>query len=153
MSPEVFFDMLFHTVSETEGGSLSYMVSKLQSDFGIRINKQSLNERFNEKSVFYVKEVLGEVLQEQFSNLYFPELLPNFSRILIKDSTKMLVPPSLESKYKAYGGDIHSRSKAGISIQYEYDLKSGGITDLTITSGDRNDRTDAGETAGTHDFA
>jgi len=49
----------------------------------------------------------------------------------------MLVPPSLESKYKACGGDIHSRSKAGISIQYEYDLKSGGITDLTITSGDR----------------
>ena len=146
MSPEVFFDMLFYTVSETEGGSLSNMVSKLQSDFGISINKQSLNERFNEKSVLYVKEVLGEVLREQFSNLYFPELLPDFSRILIKDSTKMLVPTSLESKYKACGGDSHSRSKAGISIQYEYDLKSGGIADLTITSGDRNDRTDAGET-------
>jgi len=139
--------MLFHTVSETESGSLSYMVSKLQSDFGISINKQSLNERFNAKSVFFVKEVLREVLREQFSNLYFPELLPNFSRILIKDSTKMLVPPGLESKYRACGGDVHSRSKAGISIQYEYDLKSGGITDLTITSGDRNDRTDAGETA------
>jgi hypothetical protein len=33
----------------------------------------------------------------------------------------------LESNYPGCGGDIHSRSKAGISIQYEYDLKSGEI--------------------------
>jgi len=76
--------------------------------------------------------------------------LPDFSRILIKDSTKFIVPSNLEEEYKSCGGDVRvdSRSKAGVSVQYEYDLKSGEITDLTITSGDRNDRTDAGETAG-----
>ena len=150
LRPEVFFDMMFYTVSHTEQGSLSYMVSLLKSDFGITIKKQSLDERFNEKCVNFVKSVLEEVLREQFSNLYSEELLPDFSRIRIKDSTKFIVPSNLEDEYKSCGGDVRvdSRSKAGVSVQYEYDLKSGEITDLTITSGDRNDRTDAGETAG-----
>ena len=57
-----------------------------------------------------------------------------------------MVPSTLEDNYKSAGGDVHSRSKASISIQYEYDLKSGGIPYLELTSGDRNDRRDAGET-------
>jgi len=144
----VFFDMLFYTVSQNEHESLSYMVSLLESDFGVSLSKQSLNERFNAKCEEYVKSVLREILGEQFSKLYCYNLLPCFSRILIKDSTKFMVPSCLESKYKSCGGDVHSRSKAGISIQYEYDLQSGAIMDLSITSGARNDRTDAGETSG-----
>jgi hypothetical protein len=147
MSPEVFFDMLFYTVSRTQQESLSYMASLLQSNFGIKISKQALDERFNEKREAYVKAVLSEVMCEHFANLYSDKLLPGFARILIKDSTKVMIPAGLESGYRICGGDAHSRSKAGISIQYEYDLKSGKIKDLNITSGDRNDRTDAGETA------
>jgi len=123
------------------------MVSLLKSDFGVIIKKQSLDERFNEKCVNFVKSVLKEVLREQFANLYSVKLLPDFSRIRIKDSTKFTVPSNLEEHYKNCGGDVHSRSKASISVQYEYDLKSGEITDLTITSAARNDRADAGETA------
>jgi transposase len=148
LKPEVFFDMLFYTVAHKEEESLSYMVSLLQSDYGVTLNKQSLNERFNEKSETYVKAVLCEVLRAQLSSLYSTELLPDFSRILIKDSTKFMVPSCLESEYKSSGGNAgHKRSNASISIQYEYDLKSGQPTDLTLNSGDRNDRTDAGETA------
>jgi len=123
------------------------MVSRLKSDFGVTVKKQSLDERFNEKSADFVKSVLKEVLREQFSNLYSAELLPDFSRIRIKDSTKFMVPANLEEHYKSCGGDTRSCSNASISVQYEYDLKSGEVTDLNITSGDRNDRTDAGETA------
>ena len=147
MSAEVFFDMLCYTVSHKERESLSYMVSLLESSFGVTITKQSLDERFNEKSEAYVKAVLCEVLREHFANLYSEELLPDFARILIKDSTKFMIPAGLESEYRSGGGDVHSRSEAGISIQYEYDLKSGEIPYLNLTSGNRNDRTDAGETA------
>ena len=147
LRPKIFFDMLLHTVSETESGSLSYMVSLLKSEFGIVVKKQSLNERFNEKCVVFVKAVLCEILGEQFTKLYSGKLLQGFSRIRIKDSTKFMVPSTLEANYKGCGGDVHSRSKAGISIQYEYDLQSGAVIDLNITSGDRNDRKDSGETA------
>ena len=146
MSPEVFFDMLLYTVSHTEQGSLSYMVSLLESDFGVEIKKQSLDERFNEKCEVFVKSVVGEVISERFANLYSGELLPGFSRIRIKDSTKFMVPSTLEDDYKMAGGDVHSRSKAGVSIQFEYDLQGGEIIHLDITSGDRNDLKDAGET-------
>jgi hypothetical protein len=145
LRPEIFLDMLLYTVSQKEQESLSYMVSLLQSDFGVTMNKQSLNERFNEKSEAYVKAVLSEVLSEEFAKQYSYKLLPDFSRILIKDSTKFIVPPALESEYESWGG-VNFRSKAGISIQYEYDLKSGKISDLAIYTGDRNDRADAGET-------
>jgi len=123
------------------------MVSLLESNYGVTICKQSLNERFNERSEIYVKAVLKELLGEEFSQLYRVELLPGFSRILIKDSTKFMTPSTLEEKYKSCGGDVHKRSNSSISVQYEYDLKSGKVTDLNITSGNRNDRTDAGATA------
>jgi hypothetical protein len=144
LSAEIFFDLLFYAVSRTEIGSLSFLVSHLKSSFGITISKQSLDERFHSGCVAFVKAVLSEVLKERFAGLYSGRLLPSFQRIRIKDSTKFMVPPELESHYKGGGGDSKSRSGAGVSIQYEYDLKSGEITDLNITPGNRNDREDAG---------
>ena len=148
MSPVLFFDLLLYTVSQTETVSLSYMASEMESKFGIDISKQALHERFNADCVSFLKAVLREVLSGQFANLYSREMLPDFTRIRIKDSTKFLVPRSLEGEYGSCGGDVHSRSKASISIQYEFDLKSGEVTDLSLTSGARNDRADAGETVG-----
>jgi hypothetical protein len=78
LSPEEFFDMLFYTAAHTEQGSLSYMAPCLESEFGICIAKQSLDERFNEACVTYVKAVLSEVLKEAFAKLYSSEVLPGF---------------------------------------------------------------------------
>lgn len=143
--------MLFYTVSQKEQESLSYMVSLLKSDFGVTVNKQSMNERFNENCETYVKAVLKEVWSEKLANIYDTSFLSGFSRILIKDSTKFMVPPSLEHRFRNSGGncggDRHSRSNAGVSIQYEYDLKSGKINDLNVTTAVRTDQKDAGETA------
>jgi len=111
------------------------------------MQRQSLDERFNAKCESFVKAVLSCVLEERLSEMYSEKFMPSFTRILIKDSTKFMTPRSLEDEYKSCGGDVNSRSKSSISIQYEYDLKSGRITDLNITSGNRNDRTDSGESA------
>jgi hypothetical protein len=50
-----YFDMLFYCVSRTENSSLSFMVSFLKSEFGVKITKQSLDERFGESCVSYSK--------------------------------------------------------------------------------------------------
>ena len=144
----MFFNLLFYTVSHNEQGSLSYMVSVMESDFGIQIKKQSLHERFTERSVNYVKTVLSEILSEYLFILYPKELvLPNFKSIRIKDSTKFKVPSTLSDKYKCCGVKEEDSSNGSISIQFEYDLRSGKVMDLNITSGTRNDRTDAEETS------
>jgi hypothetical protein len=145
LKAEVFFDLLFYTVSLEQGSSLSFMVSHLKSAYGVSMSKQSLNERFNSRCVEFIRAVLKEVLENRLSELYPGKLLPAFKRILIKDSTKFMAPPSMEGNYKACGGDAKSRSGAGVSIQYEFDLKSGGVTGLTLTPGIRNDRREAGE--------
>jgi len=144
LSPVLFFDLLFYTVSCTEQGSLSYMVSLLRSKFAVILTKQALDERFTARCVFFVKSVLSEVLSEHLSCLYSKCLLPDFKRIRIKDSTKFFTPSTLKENYKGCG---RGRSCSSISIQYEYDLKSGSVFDLNITSGNRNDRTDAEETS------
>ena len=143
MSAEIFFDLLFYTVSNTEQGSLSNMISYLKAEYGIQMKKQSLDERFTEESVSFVKAILSEIVNERFSDMYSKDLLPEFTRIRIKDSTKFFVPSNLSQNYKSCG---KGSTNASISIQYEYDLKSGSIIDLNITSGNRNDKTDASET-------
>lgn len=147
LSAEIFFDLLLYTVSDNEHKSLEQQAFLLQSNFGITIQKQSLHERFNSRCESFVKAVLASVLEEKFSEMYSEKFLPAFTRILIKDSTKFMTPRSLEDEYKSCGGSDNNRSKSSISIQYEYDLKSGRITDLNITSGNRNDRSDSQECA------
>jgi hypothetical protein len=131
LKPDVFFDLLFHAVSLTHQGSLSYMVSLLKSEFGVSMKKQSLDERFNEKSVFFVKSVLKEVLGDYLADLYGDDFLPDYGRVLIKDSTKFKAPSTLKENYKSCGNTL---SGSSISIQFEYDLKTGSVTALDITS-------------------
>jgi hypothetical protein len=145
LTPDVFFDLLFYAVSLSSNCSLEYLVSYLGSQYGIAFRKQSLDERFNEKTVHFVKSVLSRLIIEQFSPvLYSEEFLRDFNHIRIKDSTKFKAPSNLEAHYKGCGG---SGSTAGISIQYEFDLKTGKFLDLTLTEAIRNDQQDAKETA------
>jgi hypothetical protein len=147
LTPDIFFDLLFYSVSLSQNSSLEYLVSYLDKQYGIEMRKQSLDERFNERAVKFVKSVLSSLIREQFSNvLYCEAFLSNFNHVRTKDSTKFNVPSNLESHYKGSGGS-GSTSGAGISIQYEFDLKTGIFLDLTITQAIRNDQQDAKETA------
>jgi hypothetical protein len=105
-----------------------------------------LDERFSERAVNFVKRVLSLLIIEQFSTvLYSDDFLSNFNHVRIKDSTKFNVPSNLKEHYKGSGGS-GSTSEAGISIQFEFDLKTGKFLDLTITEAVRNDQQDAKET-------
>jgi len=147
LTPDVFFDLLFYSASLSQNSSLEYLVSYLDGKYGIEMRKQSLDERFCERTVNFVKSVLSRLICEHFSTvLYCEEFLCGFNHVRIKDSTKFNVPSNLKSHYRGSGGS-GSTSEAGISIQYEFDLKTGKFLDLTITQATRNDQQDAKETA------
>jgi hypothetical protein len=140
---DVFFDLLFYASSATKNSSLEHLVSHLDAYHGIDMQKQSLDERFTERTVRFVKAVLSSVLQAQFSDMLISEkFLSEFHHVRIKDSTTFKVPDNLSAHYRGNGG-----GEAGITIQYEFDLKTGKFLDLTITEAARNDQTDSGETA------
>lgn len=144
----MFFDLLFYASSLSENSSLEHLVSYLDSEYGIKMCKQSLDERFHAKTVNFVKEVLGRLIAAQLSQFLYDKLFfSEFEHVRIKDSTKFNAPSTLAKNYKGSGGN-DSVSKAGISIQYEFDLKTGKILVLIVTEAVRNDQTDASQTSG-----
>jgi len=144
LTPELFFDLMFYTASLSHNRSLDNLVSYLEIRYGIQIRKQSLDERFSEKTVHFVKAVLSRLIHGQFSEMLFSkEFFSDYHHVRVKDSTKFNIPGNLASNYPGNGNGV-----AGISIQYEFDLKTGQFLDLTITEAIRNDQKDGSETAG-----
>lgn len=59
----------------------------------------------------------------------FKDLLSDCKTIRIKDATSFQLPEDLQKVYPGSGGHT---SKACLKIQFEYDLKSGKVQDLSI---------------------
>lgn len=119
-------------------------MTMLSDLYGITISKQSLDERFSERAVNFVKEILKQALEVELEYFCNPSLFPQFNFIRIKDSTRFNVDDRLVKQFKGSGGN--GTRKSCVCIQYEYDIKSGKILDMTITPGVVNDATNAKET-------
>ncbi|MEN6352198.1 MAG: IS4 family transposase [Bacteroidales bacterium] len=143
--PTMFFDMLLYCASQTEACSLEQASCMVSDKFRLKISKQAIDERFNNHSVVFVKEILKKALEKQLSKVFAPLFLPEFNRIRIKDATRFNVSDRLSNNYPGSGGS-KGASNATVCIQFEYDAKSGKILSLDITGGRRNDQTDAKET-------
>ncbi len=144
-TPAMFFDILLYCASQTEAYSLSQVSTKVKTQHRVKITKQSIDGRFTEGAVAFVKEILKELLERQLSKVFCSDFLSQFNHVRIKDSTRFTVPDKLREHFKGSGGN-KGASQAGVSIQYEYDARSGKILDLNVTAGTRNDATDASET-------
>jgi hypothetical protein len=89
---------------------------------GLKISRQGLHERINEKAVEFFEHMLSQAI-----NIHIPKqldltILEKFSRVLLLDSTSFELPENLAEVFKGSGGDA---SAAGVKIQFCYDLKSG----------------------------
>ncbi len=126
--------------------SLNDLTVKLELDYGISMKKQSLDERFNRHAVYFLKTALGQLLGKQISRNN-PLLLKCklFNRILIKDSVCFQVDETLAEYYPGSGG---SGSTANVRIQFEYDLLSGQIVDLSLNAFNDQDATNSTMTLG-----
>jgi len=129
--------------------SLLDICGDLHIQHGLQVRKQSIQERFNEYAVAFMKAILSRLLENQLKSTAVEKSLPFFNRIRIKDSTRYALPAAYTQIYKGHGGAL-ANSASMISIQYEYDLLSGSTLDLRLTTGTRNDQRDAKEN--THDI-
>lgn len=139
-SPMEFFNTLLYCASRSETCSLSQASTRVQDKIGVSISKQGIDSRFNKESVAFVKSVFKDCLENEFHKVIVPDFFSAFNRVLIKDATRFMVPDRLKEFFKGTG------SEAGVSIQYEYDIKNGRTTDMTITDAKRCDLVDAKET-------
>lgn len=95
------------------------------------MKKQSLDERFNKYAVRFLKTALEELLSKQISKRNALLSCEQFNRILIKDSVCFQVDETLAEYFPGSGG---SGSGANVRIQFEYDLLSGKIVDLSLNA-------------------
>lgn len=139
-SPTKFFDTLLYCASRSETCSLSQASTRVQDQISVSISKQGIDNRFTKEAVDFVKGIFNNCLENEFHKVICPDFFSFFNRVLVKDATRFAVPDRLKEFFKGTG------SKAGVSIQYEYDIKNGRTTDLTITDAKRCDLVDAKET-------
>jgi hypothetical protein len=117
-------------IRQTKSTSLNELSTKLGLQ-GISISKQGIDNRFNEAAVIFMKQLTDRVLMMKLQREQVLDSAKQFNRIMIKDSTVFQLPESCAVKYPGSGGGA---SKAGIKIQYEYDLKNKGGLNLQTHS-------------------
>jgi hypothetical protein len=140
----MFIDILLYNSSSDANKSLNQLTIETLSEHGVSISKQGMDKRFNEQSVEFIKAIFERYLAKQIQESSIDAgWLGHFGHVRIKDGTRFDVP---EEFYQSFPGSGGSASKAGICIQYEFDIKSGKILDFTLTAANRPDNRDAKET-------
>ncbi len=114
--------------------SLDGLCGELISN-NVMISKQSLQDRFNERSVEFMHQLVGEVLSKKLTTQQ-AVIRTNFSRIIIGDSTVFQLPEAFEWKYRGSGGGA---SSSAIKIQYQFDLLTHEIVAIVNQEGTRPD--------------
>jgi hypothetical protein len=126
---EKFATMMIFAEGSLADTSLLALCEDFRYNNTEKITKQSLHERFNERAVAFLKLLLENVLARQINSNNFKDLLPNQKAIKVKDSTSFQLPEHLKGIFPGSGGKT---SDACVKIQFEYDLKSGKVSDLSI---------------------
>jgi len=141
LNGSLFFDLIVFHNENLKAQSLNDMSVTLKDIYSIEIRKQSLHERFNRYALAFLKQALEKLLHQQLEldSAIFSDL-KGFNRILLKDSTSFQIDASLAQYYAGSGG--HG-SDASIRIQFEYDIVSGRINDLSVTAFNRQDAKDS----------
>jgi hypothetical protein len=109
--------------------SLERNCTHVEKGYKVSMQKQSMDERFNRHSLEFIKLLLEDQIQDQVSHSQ-TGFLKQFGRVLINDSTRFDVPNEMKERLPGFSG--RASSKAGISIQYGFDIKDGTVTDLEL---------------------
>jgi len=141
LNGQLFLDLIVFNSEDLKSQSLNDLTIALHDRHQVEITKQSLHDRFNEYALAFLKTALEKMLSKQIGARF--DLLKDFeifNRILIKDSTCFQLHNTLADCYPGSGGD---GSEASVRIQFEYDLLSGKINDLSVNAFNDQDAQDS----------
>nr|NQU91544.1 IS4 family transposase [Bacteroidota bacterium] len=140
-----FLDMLLFTHFNHEKLSLNELSIQLKLRYGVKITKQGINDRFTQAAINFIKGIVEKAIKIVIAADTGDDLgcFPQFTQLKLKDSTSFQLPEDMAEKYPGSGGN---GSKAAIRIQFEYDFKTGGISDLSLHPFNEQDLTDAAQT-------
>ncbi|MEM7036182.1 MAG: IS4 family transposase [Bacteroidota bacterium] len=115
--------------------TLERLVDKLRQS-RVFLCKESLNQRFNSKSVRYLRKLAGLVLSLKLKENLKLDWSRDFGRIIVLDSTVGQLFNRCKKKFPGFEGGA---SSAAFKVQYCFDLLSGNLRKLTLGAGRRAD--------------
>jgi hypothetical protein len=142
LTPKLFLNLMFYGI-EYDLKSLRRISANAYREHSLEISKQAIDERFSVSSILFVKELLKKAIASQVRTVINPQDLQFFKTVRIKDSTKFEIHESFASEFKGSGKRGSSKSKSGVSIQYEFDLKNNNILDIDLQAEIQGDSQDA----------
>lgn len=132
----VLLNSLF--IGSLDQTSLADQCDFLADTYGVRLTKQSLDERYNTDSVRFMRtvflELLSKVLIQSSGLVSMPGV---FNRIFLEDSTSFQLAADLACFYQSAGGG--STSNSSIKLNLVFELLSGALSSCTITDGKATD--------------
>ncbi len=138
-----FFAMLLFDQLQLDNPSLEQHALLLNETDGIKISKQGLNKRINATAVAFIKMIFEAYWRCQIDHDSIPKhLKTKYTAIRILDSTEFKLSDSLAAVFLGYS----SKSAASCAaIQFEYDIISKKICNLSFGNAKQSDKTYADE--------
>jgi hypothetical protein len=101
------------------------------------LSKVALHKRFNGRTLKFLKLVFAEQMSMKLGTLQGKNWEP-FSRVLIGDSSKFVLPKQFINDYPGYGS--FGKVSSLMNIQYAFDIKNGDWETLDLTKATQNDQ-------------
>lgn len=142
LTPKLFLDLSFYGL-DREVRSLRRLSNVAMEEHALEVSKQAIDKRYSMSSVTFAKALLQEAISSQVSTSLNSSELQLFKTVRVKDSTRFGIHESLSDLFEGYGKGGGRSSKAGLSIQYEFDIKTNRVFDIDVQAAVGHDSTDA----------
>ena len=113
-------------------------LAQVCQDLGVSISAQGLDERINQRSVSFLKEMFKQAM-DTFKNkipLSLP-VLQQFNGINILDSSVLALPESMQGQYPGCAGN---GPKASLKIQLLFEFLYGNLSQIALQPGRQPDQ-------------
>jgi hypothetical protein len=127
---QVFLELVVFHASELKKQSLEEIALVAETEYGIKVSKQAIQERFNNYAVTFLTRALEQLFRKHIPCPPILKESTGFKRILVKDSTCFGIDKSMKALFPV--SDSEESTSAAVRIQFEYDVLSGVINDLSI---------------------
>lgn len=142
LSPSLFVTTLIQCV--ISGKTTLRKIAQKMNAYLPGMTRQALQQRFTVKSTKFLSGVLHDIMEQKFSSVRQALLKVDLSRIIVEDSTNLVMNKQNAETFPAHGNSYGAT--AGVKIDLAYDLLSGQCVSHTIEKATESDKSIGVET-------
>lgn len=132
-----FLQVLVFGFIEKPQGSLNHL-AQVSLDLGVEITAQGIDERINEHSVAFLKEMFSQAMETFKNDRPLPlEVLQPFTAVNILDSSVKALPDNMVEEYPGCGGE---GPQASLKVQLVFEFLYGNLKQIALRPGREPDQ-------------